>query len=99
MAEKEPGEKRHTQKRVRTIAITLNKNVFNDFKTYSLTEIIKFVKSPELLQHGVFRPALNYLDIPNYIRKCLRLCWEEDPEVRPDIRLVRVHLKELQAGL
>lgn len=91
--------KRHTQKRVRTIEITLNVNVFNDFETYSLTEIIKFVKSPELLQHGVFRPALNHLDIPNYIRKCLRLCWEEDPEVRPDIRLVRVHLKELQAGL
>jgi len=64
-------------------------------------EIIQFVKCPELLQHGVFRPALTHthLDIPDYIRKCLCQCWDEDPEVRPDIRLVRMHLKELQAGL
>ncbi|XP_017859898.1 PREDICTED: guanylate cyclase 32E [Drosophila arizonae] len=66
---------------------------------YTKEEIIDFVKDPSLLQHGVFRPALNVLDIPNYIRNCLRLCWDEDPEVRPDIRLVRMHLKELQAGL
>ncbi|EDW13325.2 uncharacterized protein Dmoj_GI18149 [Drosophila mojavensis] len=66
---------------------------------YTKAEIIEFVKDPSLLQHGVFRPALNVLDIPNYIRNCLRLCWDEDPEVRPDIRLVRMHLKELQAGL
>ncbi|KAH8395404.1 hypothetical protein KR215_000573, partial [Drosophila sulfurigaster] len=67
--------------------------------TYTNEEIIELVKRPDLLQHGVFRPALSCLDIPNYIRQCLRLCWEEDPEVRPDIRLVRMHLKELQAGL
>ncbi|KAH8377100.1 hypothetical protein KR093_003438, partial [Drosophila rubida] len=67
--------------------------------TYTNEEIIELVKSPDILQHGVFRPALSYLDIPTYIRQCLCLCWEEDPEVRPDIRLVRMHLKELQAGL
>uniref|UniRef100_A0A6P4EU06 Guanylate cyclase n=1 Tax=Drosophila rhopaloa TaxID=1041015 RepID=A0A6P4EU06_DRORH len=68
---------------------------------YSKEEIIQFVKCPELLQHGVFRPALTHthLDIPDYIRKCLCQCWDEDPEARPDIRLVRMHLKELQAGL
>ncbi|XP_017059315.2 guanylate cyclase 32E isoform X2 [Drosophila ficusphila] len=68
---------------------------------YSKEEIIQFVKCPELLQHGVFRPALTHthLDIPDYIRKCLCQCWDEDPENRPDIRLVRIHLKELQAGL
>ncbi|XP_068150732.1 guanylate cyclase 32E [Drosophila tropicalis] len=69
--------------------------------TYSKEEIIKFVKCPELLQHGIFRPALTHthLNIPDYIRQCLRQCWEEDPEIRPDIRLVRMRLKELQAGL
>ncbi|XP_043645161.1 guanylate cyclase 32E isoform X3 [Drosophila teissieri] len=68
---------------------------------YSKEEVIQFVKCPEMLQHGVFRPALTHthLDIPDYIRKCLCQCWDEDPEVRPDIRLVRMHLKELQAGL
>ena len=62
-------------------------------------EIITFVKKPELLHHGVFRPSLSQLDIPEYVRQCLRSCWEEDPELRPDIRLVRMKLKELQAGL
>ncbi|KAH8242006.1 hypothetical protein KR038_001056 [Drosophila bunnanda] len=68
---------------------------------YTNEEIIQFVKCPELLQHGVFRPALTHthLDIPDYVRKCLCQCWDEDPEARPDIRLVRMHLKELQAGL
>ncbi|EDV30989.2 uncharacterized protein Dana_GF15131 [Drosophila ananassae] len=69
--------------------------------TYSKEEIIHFVKCPELLQHGVFRPALTHthLEIPEYIRKCLCECWDEDPEARPDIRLIRMRLKELQAGL
>ncbi|XP_059220787.1 guanylate cyclase 32E [Stomoxys calcitrans] len=67
--------------------------------SYSKEEIIAFVKQPELLHHGVFRPSLSQLDIPEYVRQCLRSCWEEDPELRPDIRLVRMKLKELQAGL
>lgn len=46
-----------------------------------------------------FRPSIRHLDIPEYVKQCLRLCWEEDPEIRPDIRLVRVKLKEMQAGL
>lgn len=58
-----------------------------------------FVKKPELLHHGVFRPPIAQLDIPEYVRQCLRSCWDEDPEMRPDIRLVRVKLKELQTGL
>lgn len=31
--------------------------------------------------------------------KCMESCWDEDPEQRPDIRYVRVKLKEMQAGL
>ncbi|XP_046802914.1 guanylate cyclase 32E [Lucilia cuprina] len=67
--------------------------------TYTHEEIITFVKQPEFLHHGVFRPSLSQLDIQDYVRQCLRSCWEEDPELRPDIRLVRMKLKELQAGL
>ncbi|XP_073822176.1 guanylyl cyclase at 32E [Musca autumnalis] len=67
--------------------------------SYSHEEIVAFVKQPELLHHGIFRPSLSQLDIPEYVRQCLRSCWEEDPEMRPDIRLVRMKLKELQAGL
>ena len=62
-------------------------------------EIIEFVKNPSLLPHGIFRPPLNNLEIPEYVRLCFLSCWEEDPELRPDIRLVRMKLKELQQGL
>uniref|UniRef100_A0A1A9VTV0 Guanylate cyclase n=1 Tax=Glossina austeni TaxID=7395 RepID=A0A1A9VTV0_GLOAU len=66
---------------------------------YTPQEIINFVKQPARYHHGVLRPSLLQLDIPLYMHQCLRSCWEEDPEIRPDIRLVRMKLKELQAGL
>ncbi|XP_037958924.1 guanylate cyclase 32E [Teleopsis dalmanni] len=66
---------------------------------YTHEEIVKFVKQPELLHHGYLRPSITQLDIPDYVRQTLRLCWEEDPETRPDIRLIRIKLKELQSGL
>lgn len=60
-------------------------------------EIVARVKYPVNGIH--FRPSIRHLDIPEYVKQCLRLCWEEDPEIRPDIRLVRVKLKEMHAGL
>lgn len=60
-------------------------------------EIIHKVRSPS---PGTFyRPPLRFLEIPDYVKQCLRSCWDEDPELRPDLRLVRVKLKEMQAGL
>lgn len=46
-----------------------------------------------------FRPQTQNLGAPKYVLKCMESCWEEDPEQRPDIRYVRVKLKEMQAGL
>uniref|UniRef100_A0A1B0BWX4 Guanylate cyclase n=1 Tax=Glossina palpalis gambiensis TaxID=67801 RepID=A0A1B0BWX4_9MUSC len=66
---------------------------------YTPQEILNFVKQPARYHHGTLRPSLLQLDIPLYMHQCLRSCWEEDPEIRPDIRLVRMKLKELQAGL
>lgn len=57
------------------------------------------VKSTEIINGISFRPPLRQLDVPDYVRQCLKACWEEDPENRPDIRLVRVKLKQMQAGL
>ncbi|XP_058819180.1 guanylate cyclase 32E [Topomyia yanbarensis] len=60
-------------------------------------DIIARVISPQ--NYGIFRPPLRILDAPDYVIQCLQACWEEDPEDRPDIRLVRVKLKPMQAGL
>ncbi|GJQ81773.1 hypothetical protein Trydic_g318 [Trypoxylus dichotomus] len=46
-----------------------------------------------------FRPPLDVLDVQDYIIRCIKSCWHEEPEQRPDIRFVRIMLKEMQAGL
>ncbi|XP_058122463.1 guanylate cyclase 32E [Anopheles ziemanni] len=63
----------------------------------SWQDIVARVMSPE--EYGIFRPSLRGLDAPEYVIQLLHACWEEDPEDRPDIRLVRVKLKPMQAGL
>ncbi|XP_074039726.1 guanylyl cyclase at 32E [Leptinotarsa decemlineata] len=47
----------------------------------------------------LFRPPLKNIECAEYIVKCMKACWHEDPDQRPDIRYVRVRLKEMQAGL
>ncbi|KAL1498196.1 hypothetical protein ABEB36_009033 [Hypothenemus hampei] len=46
-----------------------------------------------------FRPSLEGLRVPKYIINTFKACWQENPDQRPDIRYVRVRLKEMQAGL
>lgn len=60
-------------------------------------QIIKSVKKEKL--DVPFRPPLENLGAAEYIVKCMKACWHEEPEQRPDIRYVRVRLKEMQAGL
>ncbi|XP_044758334.1 guanylate cyclase 32E-like isoform X2 [Coccinella septempunctata] len=40
-----------------------------------------------------FRPPLEQLEASEYIIKCIKACWHEEPEQRPDIRYVRAGLK------
>ncbi|XP_050084377.1 guanylate cyclase 32E [Anopheles aquasalis] len=63
----------------------------------SWQDIVARVMAPE--EYGVFRPSLRGIDAPECVMQLLQACWEEDPEDRPDIRLVRVKLKPMQAGL
>lgn len=45
-----------------------------------------------------FRPSLEGLRIPKYIVNTFKACWQENPDQRPDIRYVRVRLKEMQVS-
>lgn len=47
----------------------------------------------------VLRPPLHVIDAPECVKQSIVLCWNEEPEERPDMRLVRIKLKELQGGL
>ncbi|KAJ9578502.1 hypothetical protein L9F63_005231, partial [Diploptera punctata] len=60
-------------------------------------EIIDRVCNP--IEGHVFRPNTESLDVAEYVLRCMKSCWDEDQEQRPDIRYVRVKLKEMQAGL
>lgn len=64
--------------------------------TLDTPEIVTRVKEQ---RNPPFRPSLERLDTADYIKKCIKACWHEESEQRPDIRYVRVRLKEMQVGL
>lgn len=67
-----------------------------------VAEIVSRVATPPLPGQPPFRPDVRALEAEgtaDYVLRCMDACWSEDPEQRPDIRLVRVKLKEMQAGL
>lgn len=47
----------------------------------------------------VIRPPMHFLDAPECVKQSIVMCWNEEPDDRPDMRLVRIKLKELQGGL
>lgn len=47
-------------------------------------------------QETPFRPPIDALKVSDYIAKCMKACWQEEPELRPDIRYVMVRLKPMQ---
>ena len=64
--------------------------------------MVSRVAAPALPGQAPHRPDLHALEAQgaaDYVLRCMEACWSEDPEQRPDIRLVRVKLKEMQAGL
>lgn len=62
-----------------------------------VSEIVERVRNP--VEGHIFRPPTECLGVADYVLRCMKSCWDEDPEQRPDIRYVRVKLKEMQAGL
>jgi guanylate cyclase, other len=66
----------------------------------SNAEILGRVRHP--IDKVYFRPPLGPLSAQGtapYVLQCMDACWHEEPEQRPDIRYVRVRLKEMQQGL
>ncbi len=45
------------------------------------------------------RPPLEAVSCEDYIKQCLRDCWREEPNERPDFRSVRQRLNRMQSGL
>ncbi|XP_053607986.1 guanylate cyclase 32E-like [Plodia interpunctella] len=60
-------------------------------------EIIGRVRQP--IGGVLFRPPLGGLVARPSVLAVLNACWSEKPELRPDLRLVRLRLKDMHAGM
>jgi guanylate cyclase len=58
-------------------------------------EIVEKLRNPQM--H--IRPSLNNFKSPDCIKETMQLCWQKDPQDRPDMRTIRLKLKELQWDL
>ncbi|CAK9821911.1 Guanylate cyclase 32E [Anthophora retusa] len=63
------------------------------------SEILKKVIAKEQ-GNECFRPPLDQLEnCFHFVRECLIECWAEDPEMRPDFKIVRNKLRPLRKGM
>lgn len=68
------------------------------------TDIVDLVKRYPQESEEPFRPDLNLLTeqkMPcseEYVLNCIRDCWAESPELRPDFATIRTRLKKLKDG-
>lgn len=70
----------------------------SDALSATYKEIIEKLENP-VNPMVVIRPPMHLLDAPDCVRQSIVMCWNEEPDDRPDMRLIRIKLKELQGGL
>lgn len=73
-------------------------SVASSTHTATLNEIVEKLRNPPNASVAM-RPPLHIIEAPECVKQSIVLCWNEDPDDRPDMRLVRIKLKELQGGL
>ncbi|XP_026742826.1 receptor-type guanylate cyclase Gyc76C-like isoform X2 [Trichoplusia ni] len=63
-------------------------------------DIIERLKRPKLDGEEVFRPDTDILDpsTEDYVVACMKDCWAEDPNIRPDFPIIRSRLKKMKSG-
>lgn len=61
--------------------------------------ILDKVINPHHYNGEIYRPPIRELNCEDYIKRCMEECWHENPDTRPDFRLINVKLREMQADL
>ncbi|GIY36280.1 receptor-type guanylate cyclase Gyc76C [Caerostris extrusa] len=61
--------------------------------------IIKVKEGPDKTDGTVFRPSLEEIDIQDYVLITITECWEENPDKRPDFRIIKEKLKNMRDGM
>ncbi|XP_055316758.1 receptor-type guanylate cyclase Gyc76C-like [Sitodiplosis mosellana] len=69
---------------------------------YEPKEIIEMVKHVPSFNEDPFRPDIECIqdcgNCADYIVNCIKECWDENPEVRPDFPTIRSRLKKMRGG-
>ncbi|XP_016959419.1 receptor-type guanylate cyclase Gyc76C isoform X2 [Drosophila biarmipes] len=65
-------------------------------------EIVDYVKKLPLQGEDPFRPEVESIieaeSCPDYVLACIRDCWAEDPDERPEFSVIRNRLKKMRGG-
>ncbi|KAL0893796.1 hypothetical protein ABMA27_013928 [Loxostege sticticalis] len=63
-------------------------------------DIVERVKNPKLDGDEVFRPDTSSIEgiTEDYVIQCMKDCWAEDPNLRPDFPTIRSRLKKMKSG-
>ncbi|KAL1132652.1 hypothetical protein AAG570_010604 [Ranatra chinensis] len=75
------------------------KGPFGDTTGLTTQQILQKVMYPP--HHTLpFRPPLDLLENSfDFVRDCLKECWQENPDDRPDIKTIRTKLRPLRKGM
>ncbi|CAB3242068.1 unnamed protein product [Arctia plantaginis] len=61
-------------------------------------DIIERLKRPKQDGEDLFRPDTSLIDAEDFIVSCMKDCWAEDPNLRPDFPIIRSRLKKMKSG-
>lgn len=79
--------------RCNKICIQILPNLFKLFVVY-------FVEIYDMIKQGYdLRPNLSLLTCDAFIRTCIKDCWHDNPDHRPDFKNVRIRLKPMLQGM
>ncbi|KAG5668928.1 hypothetical protein PVAND_016837 [Polypedilum vanderplanki] len=68
---------------------------FNESTIPIYEDILAKLRNPQ--KH--IRPSMNNFRAPDCVKETITLCWHKDPFERPDMKMIKLKLKELKWGL
>lgn len=85
------------------VKIQSHLTLYSNISIQIILDIIELVKRIPGPSEEPFRPNLELLlDLENrcddYVMQCMRDCWSENPEARPDFATIRTRLKQMKDG-
>ncbi|KAK2147500.1 hypothetical protein LSH36_549g00036 [Paralvinella palmiformis] len=68
-------------------------------KQASSEKILERVRAVPTSTELTYRPDTSHMTCDECTIRCMMDCWEEDPDLRPEFKYIRIRLKPMQRGL